>query len=288
MKVSAFTLIRNEAMWVGFHVLSMKDVVSEFVYYDGNSTDGTLEILDYLKKHYGINIKVFKGMDPKDLKDDYVRMFDECLKWCEGDYAAFLHPDMILVGSPNPNVWKSGPFAFSVQMSSFGGEPGEWPQAIVTGRTDKWKNVMRNAYGLHYHGWYGAGNEDMYFRELTGDEHHLYQSMDSYPYDVVDSGMHLFHYSDVRPYSRRLNRMVTCLLNQHPGMDRAWAADAAKNHPRVHLQSGPSPFGVFKFAPAPFVPGVFTKHAAEFASVVGKSVEDFCPIALQQDREVAQ
>lgn len=282
MRVSAYTLIKDEAPWVGFCIMAARDHVSEFVYFDGNSTDGTLELLEYIKKTYGVNIRVFRGMDPKDLRDDYVRMFNECIKWCDGDYVWFLHPDMVLATPPTLEVLRIGPLAYSVGMESFGGDPGHWPLKITSGRTDKWKSIMRNGFGLHYDGWYGTADEDMYFSDITGKQHHLYGDFDLYPYEVVPSGITLFHYSDVRPYTRRIERMVKCLMNENPKMERQAAYDVAKAHPRVCLEPAKFRYINFDFEPAPLIPDVFKRYGEEFASVLGRKVDDFLPIALSR------
>ena len=269
MNLGAFTIIKNEANWVGFCVLAAKDHVKEFVYFDGNSTDGTPELLDYLRKKYGLNIKVVRDQDPKDLQDDYVRVFDDCLKQVKSDYAFFLHPDMIMTKGPSKSLPPVA--AYSCNMRSFAGDPGGDIFEFTEGRTNKWKNIMQNAFGLHYFGHYGAQNEDMYFSAMTEKEHELYDSFDKYPYEVFDSGIELFHYSDVRPYPRRLSRMVTCLKNQNPGTDTNFEY-AAKNHPRVSLQEN-SVFGNFKLSPALEYPEVFTKHGQEIADVLGKNLD---------------
>lgn len=270
MKLGAYTIIKNEANWVGFCVLAAKDHIGEFVYFDGNSTDGTPELLEYLRKRYGLNITIVRNQDPKDLQDDYVRVFNDCLKQVKSEYAFFLHPDMIMTKGPNKSIPPVQ--AYSCNMRSFAGNPGEQIYEFVEGRTKKWKNIMQNNFGLHYFGHYGAYNEDMYFSAMTEKEHELYDDFNKYPYEVFDSGIELFHYSDVRPYPRRLNRMITCLKNQNPNADTNFEY-AAKNHPRVSLQEN-SVFGNFKLWPAADYPEVFTKHSDEIASLLGKSKDE--------------
>ena len=302
MSLGVFGLVRNEAQWIAFSILSMKDFVSEFVYFDGNSTDGTLELLDYIRSKYGLQIKVFKGMDPKNLKDDYVRMFNECLGQVKSDYAAFIHPDMICVKGPDRPFTE---LAYKVNMRSFGGDPHGEIVEITEGRSGKWKSIMKNDYGLHYHGHYGTSNEDLYFRDITGDQHEVYQALALlpnghelnspgrdgahnenssqevykevvlFPYEVGESGIELYHYSDVRPYSRRLSRMITCIVNENPGFNREMAKELAITHPRVSLQPG-GPFGNFKFKPIGDSPSVFTRYLPEIAGVLGKKEEELC------------
>ena len=215
--IGSFTGIKNEVQWVGFNIMSWLPHLAEMIFFDGDSTDGTVELIEYIQKHIegGERIKLFKGQDPKDLKDDYVRVWDECLKQVKSDYALYIHPDMILTGWPRG--LKLGGLAYTTKIRSFAGEPLGELFEFSEGRTDRWKNLMSNSLGLHYDGHYGAAYEDMYFRDITGDDHTLYPNMNSYPYEVKESGIELNHYSDVRPYSRRLGRMVSCLMNQHPG-----------------------------------------------------------------------
>src|SRR5882672_11612172 len=114
MSLGAYTIIRNEAAWVGFCVMAAKEVVSEFVFFDGNSNDGTVQLLEYIAKKYKIDIKITLDQDPKDLRDDYVKVFNDCLKQVKSDYAFFLHPDMIVVG--NKGIPKKGPMAYYTKM----------------------------------------------------------------------------------------------------------------------------------------------------------------------------
>lgn len=277
MILGAFTLIKNEAPWVGFCVLAAKNIVDEWVFFDGNSTDGTIEILEYLRDKKGLPIKLFKGQDPKDLRDDYVRIFNDCLGQVKSQYAWFLHPDMILLKARKPAI-HPGPLCFSVELRSFAGEPNGEILEYREGRMPKWKSIMRNALGLHYHGWYGAVDEDMYFKNITGNQYKAYADWRRCPFDIVESGIELAHYSDVRPYARRSGRMITCLENQ--GHTPEGAREFAQQHPRVTLKSG-GPFGRFSFSPAGPPPAIFGEHATELATVIGKKPEDFCPIPLE-------
>lgn len=279
--LGAFTIIKNEAHWVGFCLMACRPFVNEFVYFDGNSTDGTVELLKYIKKKYKIRIRLFEGMDPKDLQEDYVRIFNECLKQVKSDYAMFLHPDMVSVDS-FPDL-SDQELAYFVTMRSFAGEPGKTLYEIMEGRKSRWKSIMRNDLGLHYYGHYGAAEEDMYFQEITGPEHCLFDNFAMYPYRIQDSGIRLNHYSDVRPLERRMNRMATCLTNQRKGMSREEALKLAAEHPRVSFRNSEI-FGKFEFREptAEAYPAVFLRHAEEFAKVVGKTKEEFCPIPLEE------
>jgi hypothetical protein len=279
MRLGAFCITKNEAQWIGFSVMSTKDFTDEYVYFDGNSTDGTVELLKYIRDKYKVNIKVFEDQDPKNLKDDYVRVFNECIKQVKSKYAWFLHPDMIVTKAP---LMTWDPLAWSVKVRSFAGEPRETIYEFKEGRTDRWKAIMLNDLGLHYHGHYGAGNEDMYFKDLTGDEHTMFENFASYPYEIRDSGIELNHYSDVRGYARRYHRMLTCIKHQYQGIDNKAAEDLAYNHPRVSFVPNPS-YGNFELEKCDEVPEVFSKYAVEFAAVCGKTPEEFCYLPLKKE-----
>ena len=123
-------------------------------------------------------------------------------------------------------------------MTSYAGEP-DGRLYRINGRGEVWKNIYRLKpdLGAHYHGHYGAQNEDVYFSEITGDEHkHHGSDLHKYPYTVGDSMVRIHHFSDVRSMARRLGRMKSCLLNQ--GYSQADAERLAPTHPRVTLKDG--------------------------------------------------
>ena len=260
MKLSLAGLIRNEATWIVAHTLSVIDYVHEFIWFDGNSTDGTLELLADLKAIHpnGHKINVFKNEDPANLQDAYVAKMNEAIGQASGDYVMFSHPDMIFTNPELIPTLNSDAVAFTVNMRSFAGEPDGKLYEFTEGRTNKWKPIHKNALGLHYFGHYGAANEDLYHSAYTGDEHKLYQNIKQYPFKVEDSGLNILHFSDVRPYGRRLDRMTKCLVNQGIS-DRQYAYDMAKRHPRVTLESSDGgQFGKFKLEPAEYPP-IFEK-----------------------------
>lgn len=239
--IGSFTLIRNEAQWIAGHLSAWLPVLSQMVFFDGNSTDGTLEIIEAVKRDHpqGQKIKLVKDRDPKDLQDDYVRIFNECLWAVDCDLALFLHPDMLPAKVPANFDHLPGAIAASVKMRSFAGEPGGKLYEIK-GRGEAWKNIyrLRNPdLGAHYWGHYGHSDEDVYFRAITGNKHEHYGTeFHAYPYMVMDSGLEVLHYSDVRTPARRLDRMVKCLMNN--GYDYERARLKALSHPRVTLKDG--------------------------------------------------
>lgn len=247
--IGTYTLCLNEAFFMGPHLESWLPHVDQMVLFDGGSTDGTIEIVRHFQKHHrsGDKIKFFEGKNPADLKDDYVRVFNECIHSLDTDLVVFAHIDMILSDPGNLRAMPQDTIAGSIRMVSYAGDP-EGPWYEISGRASAWKNIARlnPDLGLHYHGWYGAQNEDTYFSAITGDSHeHHGEAFDQYPYHVADSGAIVRHFSDVRPYARRLDRMRKCLLNQGYAPESVDAL--AKSHPRVTLQKGNG----FEFHPVP-------------------------------------
>jgi hypothetical protein len=273
MKVSAFAAIKNEAHFIGYGLMSILPFVDEVVYGDGNSTDGTLELLNYIQTRHDPDgkIKVYQGMDFKDLKEDYVRVFNELMGECSGDYLWYCHPDMILT-EPGILAQKDSmkDLAYWVNMRSFAGE--DLDKEIVKGRTDKWKTLMKNDFGLHYWGVYGHTHEDMYFADITGDEHLVHKDMNAYPFDVKDSGIKISHFCECKPRKRREEKMKNVLVATDyldPSNETA-TFDFIMNHPRVHLQNQNSKWGEFVFEDRKDpLPDVFGKYKMEFETVLG-------------------
>lgn len=241
MTIGSFCLIKNELQFINNHLSAWLPFLDSMVFFDGQSTDGTLDIIrGFIKNHeHGKKIILVEDKDPKDLKEDYTRLSNEAMRACLSDLTMFLHPDMF---PENGEVLKKIPediIAASVNMRSYAGEPNSEVYEIQ-GRGTKWKNIyrLRNPdLGAHYFGAYGAQNEDTYFSEITGNLHEHYgQDMVQYPYPIYDSGLIVKHYSDVRPYARRLDRMIKCLINQGYGKENA--ERIAPNHPRVSLKAG--------------------------------------------------
>ena len=253
MSIGTYTLIKNEAPWIAACVLRVLPYVDEMVFYDGNSTDGTLEIIEQIaldNPRDNYKIKIFRNQDPIDLKESYVRVFNNCLRSLSTDLAWFLHPDMYCVDPARIlSVKDSAALALSTKMRSFAGEPGGQLYEIK-GRGAEWKNIdrLRNPdLGAVYHGHYGAHNEGVYPTEIVGDSRHLPVDVSNFPYEVEDSGLEVLHFSDVRTYERRLGRMRTCLANQGNPLS------IADYHPRVTLKNGADNIGEkYEFVPAEY------------------------------------
>ncbi len=243
MKIGSFILIKNEILWIEAHIRAWLPHLDEMIFFDGNSTDGTLEVIKSFKSK---KIRLFEDKDPKDLGSDYVKLFDEALQKVRSEYAFFLHPDMFPIsGAEGLKNLGDDELAYFTRMTSYAGDPDGQLYEITSGRMEPWKNIMRKNdpdLGLHYFGSYGSATEDMYFAAVTGDEHEHYgSSMDRYPYDVADSGCCIGHFSDVRSYERRLGRMKSCLRNQ--GYPEDEVQRLAPMHPRVTLKDN----GAFTF-----------------------------------------
>lgn len=251
--IGSFTLVRNEIRWIVPHILNVLPHLDQMVFFDGHSEDGTLQAIRGIASDHphGRKIKLVPGKDPANLRNAYVEMFNECMWSLDTDFAVFLHPDMYV---QNPEqfaqVKKSDAIALYTHMESYAGEPGGQLYRIEQGRGELWKNIYRLKkpnLGAHYHGWYGAGDEDVYFKHITGSDYqHHGQQMDRYPYSVEDSGLHIMHFSDVRTFNRRIGRMVTSLINQ--GHSHESAQRIAAEHPRVTLKEEHG----FKFVPAEY------------------------------------
>lgn len=260
--LGTFTLIKNEAIWIAGHLDNALPIVDHMVFLDGNSTDGTLEALREAKDGpLGHKLTVVEDMDPIDLKDDYVRLFNIALKSLNTDLGWFLHPDMYIVpdGSVERFLGRSeGVVAGITKIRSVAGEPDGELKEIVKGRNKTWKNIyrLRNPdLGAHYAGWYGAWNEDVHFTAYDGDNDEIFYDGEHvgceysrYSFPVDETGITTIHFSDVRPYERRLSRMVTCLGNQKY-QDKV-IQKMAVSHPRVSLKDGLDPGdNMFEFKP---------------------------------------
>ncbi len=272
MTISAFSVIKNESAFIGYGLLSILPYVDEVVYFDGNSTDGTLKLLDYIKTKYDDKnkIKVFMDRDFSDFRQDYQRVFNECMKACSGSYLFYVHPDMILTDPGdlvNREKWNA--LAYYVNMRSFAGE--DLGYEITRGRTNKWKTIMKNSFGIHYWGDYGHEHEDMYFKAITGDAHKVLPAMRLYPFEVKNSGIKLSHFCECKPRLRREQKMENVLKTTQTFKNQETLDEYVINHPRVNLKSGKSPFGTFDFVRRKDpLPEVFKKYKAEFDEVLGK------------------
>ncbi len=89
--ITAMVITYNEEDWIEPSILSVKDLVDEYVVMD-SSTDKTPEIIERIKKEYGLNIKLFRippgdivGTRNKALRESSYRWV---LVW-DGDFILF-------------------------------------------------------------------------------------------------------------------------------------------------------------------------------------------------------
>lgn len=236
MKISVFTIVKNEAEYIGYGIMSVLDYVDELVYADGNSTDGTLEIIEFIKHKYDKDdkIKLFKDKDCKDLREDYQKLFQWTLEQCKGDYVWFLHPDMICINPETIRQQILKGVRYNVNVISLAGEDRE--KIITGGRSYKWYPIYKNDFGLHFYGYYGSDDEDFYFKAFTGDEHIFWSKKKFLPYRIEDTNITLYHFCDCKPYKRRLERMINILKINNPEATEEQCKEVAVNHPRVNLK----------------------------------------------------
>lgn len=89
--ISALMRVKDEEWWIEPSILSIKDLVHEYVILDQSRYDRTPEIIERIKQDYGLNIKHIIDHDP-----DYLRVSNKALsmtscRWIlrwDGDYIA--------------------------------------------------------------------------------------------------------------------------------------------------------------------------------------------------------
>ena len=237
MRVAVIGPVLNEAMFIGYSVMAVHPYVEEFVYaISPKSDDGTIEILRHIAKNYGkvrLLIDPRYDFDPSDMAA-YNASFNDCIAQTRCEAVWFLHPDMIVTNPKKIQELKEGPLAWTVNMKSYAKDMNT---VITKGRATRWKNIHAKKMGLTYWGSYGSQNEDFYHSAITGNSHrHFGVEFSKYPYEVVDSGINVSHFCELKPYSRRLEKMQTCLKTQFPGAVDKRIEEMAMNHPRVTLE----------------------------------------------------
>lgn len=268
MKISVITPIKNEHPWLGYSIMAILPYIHEVVYAVATSDDGTNELLDHIKAKYaGDKLKLIRDssisdFNPMDMKA-YNRSFNACIERATGDACWFLHPDMLVINPEKIADVKEGPLAWWTNITSFA---GDFSTKITKGRVDKWKNIQAKKFGLHYFGGYGSVNEDFYHSDITGNAYKHYGSeFSKYPYSVMDSGIKVNHYCELKGYKRRLEKMKLSIKTQSPNLTDARIEELAVQHPRVTLEEGPTLFGKFEFTKTEdAVPAIITKYKAEF------------------------
>lgn len=271
MRISVIAPVLNEVQFIGYSVMALLPHVEEFVYtISPKSNDGTIELLRHIAKTYGhlggkvrLLIDQRYDFDPLDTPA-YNRAYDDAIAQSRGDAVFFCHPDMIVTKWQDP---EPGPLAWWTKVTSFA---DDLTTVITRGRTDRWKNIHAKKMGLVYRGGYGSQNEDFYHSAITGTSYkHFGTEFAKYPYEISGSGIELNHYCEVKPYARRFEKMKLCLRTQYPEASDAEIEEAAKNHPRVSLNSSGRQFGQFEFSKdVGSVPFVFEKYGEEFNQFV--------------------
>lgn len=270
MKVSIIGPVKNEAQFIGYSIMAVLPYVHEIIYACAKSDDGTDEILDYIKATYAkdklvILRKPEYDFDVKDMKA-YNQSFNDCINAATGDACWFLHPDMIVTNPEAISKLGKGT-AWYTHISSYA---KDFRTKIVQGRTSRWKNIHAKKFGLHYYGGYGSQNEDFYHRDITGETYvHHGDRFGGYPFRVLDSGINVNHYCELKDFSRRYDKMVKCLTTLYPNSDPQALREMALSHPRVTLEQSSEMFGRFVFAEsADLVPEVFQTYKEDFDKIV--------------------
>src|SRR5688500_12329935 len=163
MKISVISPILNEVDFVGYCIMQTLPYLHEYVYaLDAASNDGTRELLKHIKDKYAHERLVVidtPNFHPSDT-ETYNAAFNVCIEKMTGDGAWFLHPDMIVTDPEKIPLIPSKALAWYVHMNSYA---KDMKTIYKRGRTDKWKNMHRKQFGLHYYGAYG-GNVEVFFR----------------------------------------------------------------------------------------------------------------------------
>jgi glycosyltransferase involved in cell wall biosynthesis len=268
IRLSIIAPVLNEEQFIGYSVMSFKHAHELIYLVDQESTDGTIPLLNYIKEKYlGDKLKILiddrPGSHDMTVPEFNAGCYNICLEKATGNAIVCAHPDMICTNPESVLSIPEGPLSWWMGCRSFAGDI--WTE-IYEGRNKRWKSMFANKFGIHYFGGYGDTTEDFYFRDITGNAHkHHGDNFDLYPFEVGYSGVNVNHYCEMKQYSYRLSKMVKCLMTQNKKLPKEVAEEMAANHPRVTLQSGPSPFGYFEVGPTKEpVPDVFEKHYREF------------------------
>ena len=272
MRLSAFAPVKNEAPWIGYSIMAALDHMHQFIYACAKSTDGTDELLDYIKQKYaGDKLIILRKPEydfhPHDQKA-YNAAFNDCIQAAFGEAVYFLHPDMLINNPEAISSMPSGALAYWTNLTSYA---GDFSTKITRGRATRWKNVCMKKFGLTYYGAYGSQNEDMFFKDITGDSYlHHGEDFRAYPYKVMDSGLNVSHFCELKDYKRRFEKMKLCMKTLYPTWNERDIEHAASLHPRVTLEERLGQgFEFTKTDEA--VPAVIEKYKSEFDKVLGRS-----------------
>lgn len=266
MKISAITPVLNECEFIGYCIMAALDQMHEFIYaLDEKSDDGTRELLRHIKDKYAhekLTVIETPSFHPTDM-EKYNASFNACIAKATGDAVMFLHPDMIIKNPEQILSIDEKPMAWTVHMTSYA---KDFRTVYTAGRCDRWKNIHKRKFGLHYYGAYGGNIEDFYHKDITGKSYkHFQTDFKRYPFAVGDSGLRINHYCEMKGYKRRLEKMTWSLMAQNPGASKEWIEENAVQHPRVTLENSASKFGVFETGETQEpIPPVFDLYREEF------------------------
>lgn len=276
MKISVISPVKNEAEWIGYSIMAVLPYVHEIIYAAALSSDGTDALLEHIKgKYAGDKLKTIRSQRYEWKTSDtesYNRSYNDCIEESSGDAVWFLHPDMIVTNPESISKVQPGALAYWTTLRSLA---GDFNTVITRGRATKWKNIHMNKFGLKYSGAYGSKSEDFYHEDITGKSlAHYGENFRRYPFKVFDSGIEALHLCEVKPYSRRLEKMKSCLKNMYPAWDDANVHEVAVNHPRVTLEgSGSDVFGRFEFTKTESLePEVIRTYRDEFEKVIREAI----------------
>lgn len=276
LKISVISPLKNEAQYLGYSIMAVLPYVHELIYSCADSTDGTDDLLAHIQEKYAKDkLKILRkpeyDWNTGDMRA-YNASYNDCIKEATGDAVFFLHPDMIVTNPESIASVERGPFAWWTNLTSYA---GDLKTVITKGRATRWKNIHAKRLGLHYYGAYGSQNEDFYHRDITGSSYvHHGENFKAYPFAVGDSGINVNHYCETKDYTRRFEKMKSCLRNIYPKMEEKAISEMAANHPRVTLDGAVTDiFGTFEFKKTDVPPPpVFAQYQEEFQNVLGGRV----------------
>jgi hypothetical protein len=140
VKISVVGPVLNEVEWIGYSIMAASPFVHEFVYaLDEKSSDGTRELLHYLKEtylHERLKILHHSTFHPHNM-EAYNESFNRCIRESTGEACWFLHPDMIVTEGPSDPLPEA--LAYHTQISSYSGDK---ETIITSGRCNQWKKEV--------------------------------------------------------------------------------------------------------------------------------------------------
>jgi glycosyltransferase involved in cell wall biosynthesis len=269
LKISAFSFCGNEVSYIGYSTMSLLPYVDEVIWADGNSNDGTLDLIKHIQTQYDPEkkVKLFEGFLFENYREDYDEKFNWLLKRCSGDWVIFNHADMVWL-----DPWKIRPLLEAIHEDDFIWGLRVNFRSFINDRWHcmeendyTWPLIYKNAHGLHHRGAYGTPYEDFYFED--GLRHDIRSSRrDSEEIRIFHSSIWMHHYRSCKPEWQRLDKMVKQFKATFPEKSLEECTQLAKQHPyidqrklRTWSYNGPQP-------------RVFEQYESEFSGFI-KSLE---------------